>query len=145
MRHWQSPVVMQRMRRGDDAPPRDALVVRGLAASDDSNSVFDRTHLTTDAELNQDLYGFAGVSAWLVTSDWPLQRILEEKLARAQRVALISVDELRKSGLAIWDTGAPPHVDLVALDGGKGTLVDGIMAISCDSMDNPNYASEESS
>jgi hypothetical protein len=138
-------MVKQRLRRGDEPPSPHALVVRGLAASHNGNSVFDRTHLSTDAELNQDLYGFAGLSAWLVTPDWPLQRILEEKLARAQRVALISVDELRKSGLTIWDTGAAPHVDLVALDGGLDTLVEGIMAISCDSMDNPYYASEESS
>jgi hypothetical protein len=116
-----------------------------LAASHNGNSAFDRTHLSTDAGLNQDLDGFAGLSAWVITPDWPLQRILEEKLARAQRVAPIGVDELSKSGLTIWDTGVAPHVDLVALDGGLDTLVERITAISCDSMDNPYYASEESS
>ena len=138
-------MVKQRRRRGDEPPPPRALVVRGLSPSHDGNSVFDRTRLATDAELNQDLYGFAGLSAWLVTPAWPLQRILEEKLARAQRVAPIGVDELSKSGLTIWDTGAAPHVDLVALDGSLDTLVEGIMALPCDSMDNPYYSSEESS
>jgi hypothetical protein len=111
----------------------------------DNSSVFSRAQLVTDAETNMDLYGFAGLSAWLVTPDWPLQQILEEKLARAQRVALIPVEGLSALGLTAWDTGTAPHVDLVALDGGLDTLVDGIMAISCDSMDNPYYASEESS
>ena len=138
-------MVKQRLRRGDEPPSPHALVVRGLAASHNGNSVFDRTLLTIDAELNQDLYGFAGLSAWLVTPDWPLQRILDEKLPRAQRVALIPVEGLSALGLTAWDTGAAPHVDLVALDGGLETLVEGIMAISCDSMDNPYYAREESS
>ena len=138
-------MVKQRLRRGDEPPPRGAMVVRGLSHSGGNSSLFSRAQLVTDTETNMDLYGFAGLSAWLVTPDWPLQRILEEKLARARCVALIPVEELSTFGLTVWDTGAAPHVDLVALEGGVDTLVDGIMAISCESMDNPYYASEESS
>ena len=138
-------MVKQRLRRGDEPPPYGAVVVRGLSHKSDNSSLFSRAQLVADADTSMDFYGFAGLSAWLVTPDWPLQRILEEKLARAQRVALIPVEGLSALGLTAWDTGAAPHVHLVALDGGLDTLVDGIMAISCASMDDSYYASEESS
>jgi len=73
--------------------------------------VFDRGVLIADVNYNFDVFGYYGLSVWLVSDAWPLDRVLEVKTRKARRVALFSAGELLAKGLGLVPSGKAPHYD----------------------------------
>jgi hypothetical protein len=111
------------MRRGTAAPTDEALVVRG-----GSHEGLVHEELVAAAELNHQLYGFHGISAWLVGGEWSLARIAKDKLGAASRLILFRAGHLRAQDLELWDTGQAPHLDIVLPNGESGDLADRVMS-----------------
>lgn len=106
---------------------------------------FRREDLIEDALTNFDFYGFYGLSVWLVTDQWPFERILAERMRHAARVALFVAGDLYASGLELWDTGQHPHYDAVHVTATEPTeLVDRLLATRFEVVDNGHYVQDPS-
>ena len=73
--------------------------------------LFDRDVLVTDATYNFEIFGYYGLSLWLVSESWPLDRVLAEKCRRAGRVVMFEAEALQSSGLGLVPSGREPHYD----------------------------------
>ncbi len=74
--------------------------------------LFDRDVLVTDATYNFEIFGYYGLSLWLVSESWPLDRVLAEKYRRAGRVVMFEAEAeaeaLQSSGLGLAPSGRDP-------------------------------------
>lgn len=102
-------MVRQRLIRDEPPPPNDAVLVRALF--DTHGGVFDRDVLIADVSYNFDIFGYFGLSLWLVSNAWPLDRVLGERTRKARRVALFSAGDLLATGLGLVPSGKAPHFD----------------------------------
>lgn len=87
------------------------MLVRALFDAQPGGQVFDREVLVADATYNSELFGYYGLSLWLVSDAWPLNRVLAEKCRRAGRVAIFEAAELLDRGLGLVPSGREPHYD----------------------------------
>ena len=76
--------------------------------------------------MNHDLYGFYGVSVWMVRPDSPLTQLERTKLVKFDRYAEFNVADLVARGLELWATGVHPHYDVVCQGGRE---LDGLIAL----------------
>jgi hypothetical protein len=90
----------QRSRRGEALPHDAALVLRG----DD----LDPGRLTRTAQENSIIYGFFGISVFVEVDGFRWEAIASERLVRAEWLAIFTVGDLLRTGLALWDTGRAP-------------------------------------
>lgn len=84
--------------------------------------------LVAAAEFNHQLYGFHGISAWLVGEEWSLARIAKDKIGAASRLIIFRAGDLRAQGLELWDTGQASHVDIVLAHGDSADVADRVMS-----------------
>ena len=89
----------------------DAVLVRLLRESLPAGDVFDRNDLIIDVGNNYDLFGYYGLPLWAAAGEWPLDRVLANKAARAKTVALFRAGDLRDKGLSLVPSGRSPHYD----------------------------------
>lgn len=101
----------QRLIRDHPRPPADAVLVRALFDGLPGGDAFDRVVLIADVAYNFEVFGYYGLSLWLVSDLWPMERLLSEKTRKARRVALFSVGELLGQGLGLVPSGKVPHYD----------------------------------
>lgn len=101
----------RRLIRDDPRPADDAVLVRALSDTFPLGGTFDRDVLIADVTYNFVLFGYYGLSLWLVSEAWPLDRLLAEKTRKARRVAVFSVGELLGRGLGLVPSGKAPHYD----------------------------------
>lgn len=85
--------------------------MRALFDAYPDGRVFDRDVLVADATYNFELFGYYGLSLWLVSDSWPLDRVLAEKCRRASRVATFEAGDLQGGGLGLVPSGREPHYD----------------------------------
>jgi len=85
--------------------------VRAVYGTWRNGRLFDRQTLIEDVEHNFTEFGYYGLSLWLVSETWPLERVLGEKTSRARRVALYHAGDLLGSGLGLVPSGRYPHYD----------------------------------
>ena len=120
------------MRRGDDPPRSNAVVLRG--------DVLDATTLRRDAVTNFEMYGFYGVSVWLASEERPEGVLLATKLLKSRVVLRFTVGDLRAAHLELWDTGQSPHYDVVyVVADGLDSLVEALLATPNMTLVNPHY------
>jgi hypothetical protein len=86
--------VRQRLIRDHPLPQVDAVLVRALFDGVPGGDAFDRDVLIADVSYNFEVFGYYGLSLWLVSDLWPLDRLLSEKTRKARRVAQFSAGEL---------------------------------------------------
>lgn len=86
-------------------------MVRALFDAPDADHVFDRAILIADANHNFDVFGYYGLSLWLVSDTWTLERVLDTKTRKARRVALFNAGALSAQGLSLVPSGKLPHYD----------------------------------
>ena len=97
----------------DEAPlAGGAVLVRALFDSVSPGRAFDRDVLVRDVSHNFELFGYYGLSFWGVSNRWPVDRVLRDKVRRAERIALFSAGALRAEGLGIVPSGREPHYDV---------------------------------
>lgn len=150
-------MVKQRLIREEPPLPDDAVLVRALFDTYPHDGAFDRDVLISDVTYNFVLFGYYGLSLWLVSDAWPLERVLREKTRRARRVALFSAGELRARGLGLVPSGRAPHYDTThgpVYGGTHGSvrvtaasaqeLVDRLLAAAYTVEDNPSYEQDSS-
>jgi hypothetical protein len=101
----------QRKIRDELRPRDDALLVRAIYGAYPDSRTFDRQKLIDDVAYNFTEFGYHGLSLWLVSELWPLERVLIEKTSRAKRVALFRARALVASGLGLVPSGRYPHYD----------------------------------
>lgn len=101
----------RRLIREEPALQGDAVLVRALFEAHPGGQVFDRDVLVADATYNFELFGYYGLSIWLASDAWPLNRVLAEKCRRASRVATFEAAELQGRGLGLVPSGREPHYD----------------------------------
>ena len=101
----------RRLIRDHPPPPPDAVLVRALVDSFPGGDAFDREVLIADVAYNFEVFGYYGLSLWLVSDLWPLDRLLSEKTRKARRVAQFSAGELLGQGLGLVPSGKVPHHD----------------------------------
>ncbi len=68
-------MVKQRLIREEPPLPDDAVLVRALFDTYPHGGAFDRDVLISDVTYNFDLFGYYGLSLWLVSHAWPLERV----------------------------------------------------------------------
>ena len=135
----------ERLRRGAPAPDPAARVVRGLAKTAEGTVGLSRQDLLDDATFNHDVYGFYGISVWLVEGDWTIERVLAEKLVHAPQAAVFVVADLYVTGLELWDTGQRPRYDAVYVTAlTAADLVDRLLAAPCEVVDHGSYTQDPS-
>lgn len=133
------------------------MLVRALFDTYLPGGVFDRDVLIADVTYNFDLFGYYGLSLWLASEAWPLERMLGEKTRKARRVALFSAGELTARGLGLVPSGRAPHYDTThgpvygatygsfqATAGGAEELVDGFLSAPYTVEDNSFYEQDPS-
>ncbi len=106
----------KRQIRHDDLLAEGALLVRALFDSDPLSPVFDRRTLLGDAELNFTQFAYYGLSMWCTSTNWPMERVLDEKTRRARRIAVFRAGDLRAVGLSLVPSGKEPHYDVASGD-----------------------------
>ena len=104
-------VARQRLIRDEPPVPGEAVLVRALFDTSPRGSVFDPEVLIADVTYNFELFGYYGLSLWLVSDSWPFDRVLSEKTRKARRVALFTADALLEQGLGLVPSGKAPHYD----------------------------------
>lgn len=104
-------MVRQRLIRDEPPPPDEAVLVRAVFDTYPHGGVFDRDVLIADVTYNFEVFGYYGLSLWLVSDAWPLDRVLGVKTRKARRVALFSAGELLTQGLGLVPSGKVPHYD----------------------------------
>ena len=104
-------MVRQRLIREEPPLPSDAVLIRALFDAYPHGGVFDRDVLVTDATYNFEIFGYYGLSLWLVSESWPLDRVLAEKCRRAGRVVVFEAEAVQNSGLGLVPSGREPHYD----------------------------------
>lgn len=92
-----------RARRDEPPPDPDRLVLRGILG----NTGLDPADLRQAAVINQELYGFYGVSVWVTSAAYPRELLESTKLIKFQRYAEFTVADLTGRGLALWARPAP--------------------------------------
>jgi hypothetical protein len=115
-------VGMVRRRSIRDVPPLPdgAVLVRALFEVYDHGGDYDRDVLIADATYNFDEFGYYGLSLWLVSEAWTLDRLRAEKTRKAARVALYTAGDLTEHGLKLVASGREPHYDAT-----DGALIEG--------------------
>lgn len=101
----------KRLIRDDPPVPSEAALVRGLFNTNPHGEVFDRDVVIADVNYNFEVFGYFGLSLWLVSEAWPLNRVLAERTRKAYRVALFSAGALSAQGLGLVPSGKAPHYD----------------------------------
>ncbi|HEX4190473.1 MAG TPA: hypothetical protein VHZ06_05710 [Marmoricola sp.] len=147
----------QRLVREDPLPPDDAVLVRAVFDTYPHDGVFDRDVLIADVKYNFEVFGYYGLSLWLVSAAWPLDRVLEVKTRKARRVALFSAGELLAKGLGLVPSGRAPHYDtshgpvygatygsVQVTAGGAEELIDRVLSAAYTVEDNPFYEQDPS-
>lgn len=150
-------MVKHRLIREEPPLSDDAVLVRALFNTDPHGGVFNRHVLISDVTYNFNLFGYYGLSLWLVSGAWPLERVLREKTRRARRVALFSAGELRAVGLGLAPSGRAPHYDTThgpvyggtygsvgVTAGSAQELVDRLQPTAYTVEDNPFYEQDSS-
>jgi hypothetical protein len=128
-------MVKQRLRRGDPPPRDDAMVLRG---GDLTLDLLRATALTNHA-----VYGFYGISVWVVTDDLAEAAVAGTKLRGASAVTRLVVADVRAVGIDLWDTGQAPHYDLVYGDGQNlDELISRVLAVPHAVVDNAHHDPE---
>jgi hypothetical protein len=124
---------MVRRRSIRDVPPLpdEAVLVRALFEVYDHGGDYDRDALIADVTYNFDEFGYYGLSLWLVSEAWTLDRLRVEKTRRAARVALYTAGDLTGHGLRLVASGREPHYD--ATDGALITGDSGSVRITAGS------------
>ena len=147
----------QRMVRVEQRPSTGTVLVRALYDTYPDGRAFDRQTLIDDVELNFTEFGYYGLSLWLVTARWPLERVLAEKARKARRAALFDAGALLASGLGLVPSGKHPHYDATHGDvygttygpvevtaGSASALVDQFLATAYDVISNDHYQQDPS-
>ena len=101
-------MVRQRLIRDEPQPPDEAVLVRAVFDTYPHGGVFDRDVLIADVTYNFEVFG---LSLWLASDAWPLDRVRGVKTRKARRVALFSAGELLAQGLGLVPSGKTPHYD----------------------------------
>jgi hypothetical protein len=150
---------MTRQRKiRDELRPRDeALLVRAIYGAYPDGRIFDRQTLIDDVEYNFAEFGYYGLSLWLLSEAWPLERVLGDKTPRAQRVALFRAGALVASGLGLVPSGRYPHYDtshgdvygssygsICVTAGNSADLVDLFLDTPYDVIENSRYVQDPS-
>jgi hypothetical protein len=118
----------------DERPPDSAtLVVRGGPITADK--------LRQTANREQAVYTWRGlplacVSAEAVTDEWPLERLLAERLATRTTYATTTVAQVFEAGLVLLPTFDVPHYDVV-LGAASPEEVSKLMSILSEPIRNP--------
>ena len=106
--------------------PDGAVLVRALFEVYDHGGDYDRDVLIGDVTYNFDEFGYYGLSLWLVSETWTLDRLRAEKTRKAARVALYTAGDLAEHGLKLVASGREPHYDVT--DGALITADPGVSA-----------------
>ena len=156
---------MPRTRTLRDEPPPGPveLVFRGILR----DTGLDPADLRQAAVLNHELYGFYGVSVWVVggaaaeesaddikrrldnkavwVADLAFPRKLLEstKLVKFERYAEFTVADLTGCGLRLWATGQRPHYDVVEEGNDLESLIARLAAAPHRIVDNRSVDREE--
>jgi hypothetical protein len=128
-----------RARRDEPPPDPDQLVLRGVLGG----TGLDQADLRQAAVINYELYGFYGVSVWVVSAAYPRELLECIKLIKFERYAEFTVAGLAGRGLALWATGQRPHYDVVYRDDDLESLAARLAAVPHRIRDNPSVDREE--
>lgn len=142
----------QRLIRDEGLLAEDVPLVRGLTDLDPPSRDFDRATLIQDVEFNLEAYGYYGLSLWRASGAWSMDRVLDEKLYRARRVAVFRAGGLHDAGLGLVPSGTDPHYDAAFGDvygtsygdsasssGSAAELVERFLAAAYSVVDNKYY------
>ena len=99
------------MIRDETVLADDNVLVRMLFDHTPGQPAFDRAELIADAGFNYTEFGYYGLSLWAISTAWPLERVLREKVRVARYVALFTAGDLRATGLGLVPSGRHPHYD----------------------------------
>lgn len=92
---------------------------------------------------NELLYGFFGLSVWVVTTDAEFAALCAGKLRAARTLVLMHVADVPDTALTLWDTGQTPHFDAVSGDGSSlDELVSRFLAVPHEIGDDESYDPE---
>lgn len=150
-------MVRQRLIRDEPPPPDEAVLIRAVFVTYPHGAVFDRDVLIADATYNFEAFDYYGLSLWLVSDAWPLERVLGEKTRKARRIAFFSAGELLAQGLGLVPSGKAPHYDTAlgavygathgsvqVTAGSAEELVDRVLSAAYTVEDNPFYEQDPS-
>jgi hypothetical protein len=99
-----------RARRDELPPPPDQLVLRGVLAG----TWLDSADLRQAAIIDQELYGFYGISVWVTSTSHPRELLESTKLIKFERYAEFTVADLCRArvGTVGYRAAAPLRCDL---------------------------------
>ena len=86
------------------------------------------------------MYGFYGLSVWIANDHDHEQALLATKLLKSRVVKRFDVAALIAHDLELWDTGQPPHYDVVYAAGTSlDRLIQTIIAAPHTTLINPHH------